>query len=48
MLVKVSEHSGWEMVPNWGKKSVAVVPSEKVQELQLAEEMVEVMEPWRD
>jgi hypothetical protein len=48
MLVKVSEHSGWEMVPNWGKKSVAVVPSEKAQELQLAEELVEVMEPWRD
>ena len=48
MLVKVSEHSGWEMVPNWGKQSVVVVPSEKVQELQLAEEMVEVMEPWRD
>ena len=50
MLVKVSEHSGWEMVPNWGKQSVVVQPSEseKVQELQLAEEMVEVMEPWRD
>jgi len=50
MLVKASEHSGWEMVPNWGKQSVVVVPSqsEKVQDLQLAEEMVEVMEPWRD
>ena len=48
MLVKASEHSGWEMVPNWGKQSVVVVPSEKVQELVLAEEMVEVMEPWKD
>lgn len=50
MLVKASEHSGWEMVPNWGKQSVVVVPSEleKAQELRLAEEMVEVMEPWRD
>jgi predicted amidohydrolase YtcJ len=50
MLVKASEHSGWEMVPNWGKQSVVVAPSqsEKVQDLQLAEEMVEVMEPWRD
>jgi hypothetical protein len=48
MLVKASEHSGWEMVPNWGKQSVVVVPSEQVQDLQMAEEMVEVMEPWRD
>ena len=50
MLVKASEHSGWEMVPNWGKQSVVVVPSEsqKVQDLQLAEELVEVLEPWRD
>mgnify|MGYP007071406340 FL=1 len=50
MLVKASEHSGWEMVPNWGKQSVVVVPSEseKAQDLQLAEEMVEVLEPWRD
>ena len=50
MLVKVSEHSGWEMVPNWGKQSVVVEPSEsqKAQDLQLAEELVEVLEPWRD
>ena len=50
MLVKVSEHSGWEMVPNWGKQSVVVEPSEseKAQDLQLAEEMVEVLEPWKD
>ena len=50
MLVKVSEHSGWAMVPNWGKQTVAVVPSElqKAQDLQLAEELVEVLEPWRD
>ena len=50
MLVKASEHSGWEMVPNWGKQSVVVVPSElqKAQDLQLAEELVEVLEPWRD
>ena len=50
MLVKASEHSGWEMVPNWGKQSVVVQPSEseKAQELQLAEAMVEVLEPWRD
>jgi predicted amidohydrolase YtcJ len=50
MLVKVSEHSGWEMVPNWGKQSVVVEPSQsqKVQDLQLAEELVEVLEPWRD
>ena len=50
MLVKVSEHSGWEMVPNWGKQSVVVQPSEseKAQDLQLAEELVEVLEPWRD
>jgi predicted transcriptional regulator len=33
MLVKVSEHSGWEMVPNWGKQLVS------------AEEKVEVLEP---
>jgi predicted transcriptional regulator len=33
MLVKVSEHSGWEMVPNWGKQLVSV------------EESVEVLEP---
>ena len=33
MLVKVSEHSGWEMVPNWGKQLVS------------AEEMVEVLPP---
>ena len=50
MLVKVSEHSGWEMVPNWGKQSVVAEPSdsEKAQDLQLAEAMVEVLEPWRD
>jgi predicted amidohydrolase YtcJ len=50
MLVKASEHSGWEMVPNWGKQTVAVVPSQlqKAQDLQLAEELVEVLEPWRD
>ena len=50
MLVKASEHSGWEMVPNWGKQSVVVQPSEseKAQDLQLAEAMVEVLEPWRD
>ena len=50
MLVKASEQSGWERVPNWGKQSVVVVPSEsqKVQDLQLAEELVEVLEPWRD
>jgi hypothetical protein len=46
MLVKASEQSGWEMVPNWGKQSVVVVPS--AQDLQLAEEMVEVLEPWKD
>jgi hypothetical protein len=33
MLVKVSEHSGWETVPNWGKQLVSV------------EETVEVLEP---
>lgn len=33
MLVKVSEHSGWETVPNWGKQLVS------------AEEMVEVLPP---
>jgi hypothetical protein len=33
MLVKVSEHSGWETVPNWGKQLVTV------------EETVEVLEP---
>ena len=33
MLVKVSEHSGWETVPNWGKQLVTV------------EESVEVLEP---
>jgi predicted amidohydrolase YtcJ len=33
MLVKATEHSGWEMVPNWGKKLVSV------------EETVEVLEP---
>jgi len=33
MLVKVSEHSGWETVPNWGKQLVSV------------EESVEVLEP---
>ena len=50
MLVKASEHSGWEMVPNWEKQSVVVVPSEsqKAQDLQLAEELVEVLETWRD
>jgi hypothetical protein len=38
MLVKVSEHSGWEMVPNWEKQSVVVLPSEKVQESETAKE----------
>ena len=33
MLVKVSEQSGWEMVPNWEKQLVSV------------EESVEVLEP---
>jgi hypothetical protein len=33
MLVKASEHSGWETVPNWGKQLVSV------------EETVEVLEP---
>ena len=33
MLVKVSEHSGWETVPNWGKQLVSV------------EEQVEVLPP---
>ena len=33
MLVKATEHSGWEMVPNWGKQLVSV------------EETVEVLEP---
>jgi len=33
MLVKVSEHSGWETVPNWGKQLVSV------------EEKVEVLPP---
>ncbi len=33
MLVKVSEHSGWEKVPNWGQQLVS------------AEEMVEVLPP---
>ena len=33
MLVKSSEHLGWETVPNWGKQLVAV------------EEMVEVLDP---
>jgi len=35
MLVKVSEHSGWETVPNWGKQLVSV------------EEKVEVLEPMQ-
>ena len=33
MLVKMSQHSDWEMVPNWGKQLVSV------------EEKVEVLEP---
>jgi predicted amidohydrolase YtcJ len=33
MLVKATEHSGWEIVPNWGKQLVSV------------EETVEVLEP---
>jgi hypothetical protein len=33
MLVKLSEHSGWETVPNWGKQLVTV------------EETVEVLPP---
>jgi predicted transcriptional regulator len=33
MLVKASEYSGWETVPNWGKQLVSV------------EESVEVLEP---
>lgn len=33
MLVKETDLSGWEMVPNWGKQLVSV------------EEMVEVLEP---
>jgi len=33
MLVKESAHSGWEIVPNWGKQLVSV------------EETVEVLEP---
>ena len=37
-----------KLIPMLVKQSVVVVPSEKVQELVLAEEMVEVMEPWKD
>jgi len=51
MLVKASEHSGWETVPNWGKQLVSVEelvevlePSdlEKVKELQTAQDWVKI------
>ena len=50
MLVEVSEKE-WAMVPTVLVKDsplVQVTDSEKVQDLQLAEAMVEVLEPWRD
>ena len=50
MLVEVQEKD-WQLVPTVLVKDsplVQVTDSEKVQELQLAEAMVEVLEPWRD
>jgi hypothetical protein len=50
MLVEVSEKE-WAMVPTVLVKDsplVQVTDSEKAQDLQLAEAMVEVLEPWRD
>ena len=50
MLVEVREKE-WEIVPTVLVKDspmVQVTDLEKVQELQSAEEMVEVLEPWRE
>jgi hypothetical protein len=50
MLVEVREKE-WEIVPTVLVKEspmIQVTDLEKVQELQLAEEMVEVLEPWRE
>ena len=50
MLVEVREKE-WEIVPTVLVKEspmIQVTDLEKVQELQLAEEMVEVLEPWKD
>jgi hypothetical protein len=51
MMVKETDLSGWEMVPNWGKQLVSVEelvevlePSdlEKVKELQTAQDWVKI------
>ena len=50
MLVEVQEKE-WKLVPTVLVKDsplVQVTDSEKAQDLQLAEAMVEVLEPWRD
>jgi hypothetical protein len=50
MLVQVTEKD-WQLVPSVLVKDsplVQVTDSEKAQDLQLAEAMVEVLEPWRD
>ena len=50
MLVEVREKE-WEIVPTVLVKEspmIQVTDLEKVQELQSAEEMVEVLEPWRE
>jgi hypothetical protein len=50
MLVQVTEKD-WQLVPSMLVKDsplVQVTDSEKAQDLQLAEAMVEVLEPWRD
>ena len=50
MLVQVREKE-WEMVPSVLVKDsplVQVTDLQKAQDLQLAEELVEVLEPWRD
>jgi hypothetical protein len=50
MLVEVREKE-WEIVPTVLVKEspmVQVTDLEKAQDLQLAEAMVEVLEPWRD
>ena len=50
MLVQVREKD-WQLVPSVLVKDsplVQVTDLEKAQDLQLAEAMVEVLEPWRD
>ena len=50
MLVEVREKE-WEIVPTVLVKDspmVQVTDLQKAQDLQLAEELVEVLEPWRD